>query len=191
MKGALLSLVGLVSLTGCSLFFEAADIANRRSKEVPEGGVLTGAGFSVRAPADYLYPTYNVPTRGGVTLRPTSTEFEGYVWFVTPFSASSAQTTDQALNEWNKRTAMHGVQAQVMERNQATVFGKEATRAVVDVHRGSVGDVAAMVVVKRMNDFLILARGDRYYVLERRGHTIGLCKAGLDKLIQSTSLTQR
>ncbi|MFN0075342.1 MAG: hypothetical protein ACKVY0_02595 [Prosthecobacter sp.] len=191
MKSILLNLLALVCLTGCSLFFEAADITHRRSKALPEGGVVIGDRFSVRAPAGGLYPTQNIPTSGGVTLRPTEPAFDGYVYFVTPFSSPSAQTADQAFDEWNRRPGFQGVQVNVIERKSTTVFGKNATRAVVDVVQGSIGQIAAMVVVKRQNDFLILARGDRYYTPLRRDHTIELCKTGLHKLIQSTSLTDR
>lgn len=189
MKSLILSLVILVSLTGCSLFFEAAGIAHRRSKEIPEGGVVTGHGFTVQAPAGSLYPTQNIPTRGGVTLRPTQSMFE-YAYFVAPFSSSSALTPDQALDEWNKRPERRGLQVHVIERKRASAFGKVATRAVVDLSKGTAGQIAAIVVVKRPNDFLILSHGNPYYPPMPRDHAIKLSNAGLDKLIQSTSLTE-
>lgn len=180
----------LFTLTSCSLLFDAADITMRRSREVAEGTVIAGDGFTVGCPARGLYPAKDVPTRGGVVFRPVEPLADGEVFFVTPFQSSSAQTSDQALVEWNSRTAKKGRVLAVIRQQKTTFAGLPATRAVMNITENRRDQIAVFLVVKRASDFLILARGDVCNHPTLINRTIERCESGLASLQRKTSLVR-
>jgi len=186
----LILLGGVFSLTSCGLVFEAIGITARRSREIPIGTVLTGDGFSLRCPEDGLYPTRNLPTTGGVTLRSTMSDFP-VTSFVTPFRSLTARSTDQALQEWNQRVIRNRQSLVVLQQSHTTYGGMPATRAVINFPQKQAGHIAAMLVVRRSNDFLIIANGRPYYTQPGMEGTISICEKELSTLQHHTSITQR
>ncbi|MGJ8673857.1 hypothetical protein [Rubritalea sp.] len=187
MKLALL-ILSLPLLSGCSLVGDAVDISSRRAQEVPLGAITHGDGFSVSAPEPYLYPKANSPTPGGVTFRPTEPMSDGMVYFVTPFSTQAANPS-AALDHWNMIPERRGIKVTTSHRRNTTFQGMPAHEAVLDVPRSSSGgNISVVVVVKRDSDYLILNRGENYYIPSMKSDRLKLCQKGIVKLKASTKI---
>jgi hypothetical protein len=160
------------NLTSCGLLIEGAVIAIRESREVPKGTPIEGTGFVVLCPGDNYYPVKNIPTAGGVTFRPTGTYADGDVYFVSPFHAA-AKTPREALIEWNRRA---NKDVEVMRQEDSTFQGMPAVTVVVRSQQGRGGMVASMKVAGQDSNFIIIAKGDTYYLEEGCQNTIQLCE---------------
>lgn len=166
----MLALAGLaLPLSSCSLLVEAVVITARQSKEVRNGTPVQGDGFVVICPEDYLYPTQDIPTQGGVTFRPTSPMNDGDAYFVTPFKTATASTPEQALLEWNLRPRQ---KIEILKLKKSVFRGLPAVTALVHLSNGERGSVASMTVVKRATDYLVIARGAAYDFPGARQNTI-------------------
>lgn len=163
----------IVPLSSCGLLIEGADIAIRRSKQVPKGTAITGQGFDVRCPDDYYYPIKDIPNAGGVTFRPTDTMSDGDVYFVAPFQSATARNPKEALIEWNRRSRLR---VEVLSQNSSMFNGMPAVTAALHWPHGSGGFVGSMKVAGHGPNYLIITRGRAYYFANRREHTIHLCE---------------
>lgn len=161
-----------VNLTSCGLLIEGAVIAIRESREVSKGTPIEGTGFVVLCPGDNYYPVKNIPTAGGVTFRPTGTYADGDVYFVSPFHAE-AKTPREALIEWNRRA---NKDVEVMRQEDSTFQGMPAVTVVVRSQQGRGGMVASMKVAGQDSNFIIIAKGDTYYLEEGCEDTIRRCE---------------
>ena len=184
----LLLLTSILSLSSCSLMFEAADISNRRSKEVATTEQLSGDGFSLRPPEARLYPIKDLPLKGGVTLRPTETMLDGLVYAVTPF-ATSAPTTEAAAREWIDNWTNAGASVDVLETTSRTFAGRKATRSLVEIRKGREQHFAMFLTVKRDHDFLILVHSNGNRWQQSRDKMIAECRKNFQKLLDVTRLT--
>jgi hypothetical protein len=171
-------------LASCSLVGDAVDISERRSNQLAKGAKVEGEGFSVRVPDSGLYPKKDFPLRGGITFRPTEPMFDGQVYFVTPFPFA-AEDTHQALNAWNQIPRSKGSQVNVLKERKVTFQGFKATEATVEVPQSKGGQIAAVLVVKRSRDFLILTRGEFYRFPSDRARMLRVCTEGLVELKRS------
>ena len=187
----ILLLLAVLSLNSCSLIFEAADISVRRSKEVSTSDQLAGDGFTVRPPESGLYPNYGIPFKGGVTLRPTSTGFDGLVYYVSPFVSATARTPDEAMHEWNSIWIKQGARVEVVEKSRTVFSGLAATRCTGWIAKGSEEHAIAFLVVKRDSDFLVIGHGNANRFGKERAKMIAKAKSDLGKLIQGTRLALR
>lgn len=186
-RRALLSLT-VLSLTSCGLLIEGVIITINRARELPEGKVLAGEGFILRCPGEFLRANRGEPTAGGITLR---TEGSDRLYFVTPFKTSSARTTEQALAEWNQRPQMHHRQVTIMRQTRTMFAGLPATRAIIDFPHPNQGSIAVLLVVKRSNDFLILATGGSYYLEHSKEAMLAALEENMVKLQRNLTLTRK
>lgn len=182
--------LAVFALSSCSLMFEAATITRNRAREVPQGSVVAGQGFTVSSPEPGLYPLQDYPQKGGVSFRPVATELEGLVYFVTPYQSVSARTTEEALYERNARVQAPGRPFKVSEKSATSFAGLKGTRAIAEVAMSADGGlISETLVLKRGGEFLVLTRGDVYYRQEDRERAKNRCKTGLRNLMQRTTLT--
>ena len=184
----ILLLLAILPMSSCSLIFEAADISVRKSKEASTSDQLAGDGFTVRPPESGLYPSYGIPLKGGVTLRPTTTGFDGLVYYVSPFASATAKTTDEAMHEWNSIWSKQGARVEVVERTRTAFAGRTATRCVGWIRKGSEEHAMAFLMVKRDSDFLVIGHGNANRFGKDRSKMNAEAKSDLGKLIQGTKL---
>lgn len=187
MKQILLLLA--LPMCSCSLIFEAADISIRRSKEVSTSDQLTGYGFTLCPPEARLYPNYNHPFKGGVTLRPTDTARDGLVYYVQPFASATARTTDDAVREWNSIWEKKGIRVEMVEKSKSVFSGHDATRCIMRIHQRSGEHVSAFLVVRRDTDFLIIGHGNTRSFGRLQVDLFAAAKEDLGRLIRCTKLS--
>lgn len=193
MPSRLLLAGAVLTLSSCGLLIEGIVITVQRACEVPVGKVLSGDGFTLRCPEECLHASRNIPTTGGVTLRPdwSSLEMEE-AYFVTPFRTTTARTPEEALAEWNRRTPqLRQAPPAVLRQHRTTFAGLPATRSIMHFPAGSRGQYVAMLVVRRSTDFLILASGGPYQIQENKANTLARHEAQLDTLQLNTSITRK
>ena len=180
--------LSVIFLPSCSLVVDAVDISRRRSQAVAQGTTIQGKGFTIKAPASGLYPVLNTPGKGGVTFRPTDPQFDGLVYFVTPFLQAQVETTQQALIQWNLVAARKGIQAKVLEQKETQYRGFPATEALVEILQGPGGHIVSVLVVKSATGFFVLNRGDRFNNSQLRAKSIERCRAGMKQLKDATTI---
>ncbi|MEM8955683.1 MAG: hypothetical protein AAGD22_16130 [Verrucomicrobiota bacterium] len=176
-------------LCGCALFGEALSISQRQASEVPEGARINGAGFTITAPDPGCYLKKDFPTEGGITLRPIETLGQGMAYFVAPFAPDQAQTTEEALEEWNLTPKRKGLPVKILESRKTSFQNRPATEAVVVVDSGNRTKTAAFLVVKGSLGYLVLSYSPPKFIEFDRQKSTAASKDGLRRLIQNTTIT--
>jgi hypothetical protein len=188
---SLFALLTVLTLSSCSLLLDAVSISNRRAKQVTKGEILEGDGFRLRAPTSGLFPIANDPTRGGITLRNCDPLFDNGPSFVTPFSPTGTRSLDNGLNQWFNVPQSKGCKTVILHKRATEFMGLPAIQATFEIGNGSSTQAGALLIIERLNDFLILQCVQKFNHPSQRQQVVTRVERQLLELQRSTVITKR